>query len=353
MSDLRRDDITLTTSRDEASDLRTATNSVPSTNGELRTSTTDHACGKAIIVGEHAAVYGVRAIAMPLRNMRLTISVTPHPQRQRDDGAPIIELSIGGRALPENISAVVMDAMRLLGVSPCSVSLNGMSGLVIGGGLGSSAALCVAILRALGKSAGIAPSPAQLATWANELEKRFHGQPSGLDSAVVAYEEVIAFVKGQTPTPIKVASLNQKNGDRPWPFVLIDSGERASTKDMIERAKPFFTGVHAERRLQEFATVADVVERGLTTGALGLVGEGMNAAADLLRQAQVSTPRLEELMQFATAHGAVGAKPTGAGGGGCVLALFPVDITTDAMRKIKSELRESFPAQCQLYEVYL
>ncbi|MCX6130086.1 MAG: hypothetical protein NTX25_13605, partial [Proteobacteria bacterium] len=193
------------------------------------------ACGKAIIVGEHAVVYGTHAVALPLKSLRLQLSISPVTRIEK----PQIQLSLAGHEASSRVISVVSDAMELLGATPFSLNGRSQNSLPIGAGLGSSATLCVAVLRALTASLGYELPPAQLALYANELEKRFHGTPSGLDAAVVAYEACILFCKGKSIRPLQRDALATAKS---WEFVLIDSQVRASTLTMIRLAEPFFKG---------------------------------------------------------------------------------------------------------------
>jgi mevalonate kinase len=273
------------------------------------------ACGKTIIVGEHAVVYGAKAVAMPLINLAMGVSLTPLPTRN----TPVFKAMIGGRNVSDHVMGVIEDAFRVLKIQPFSLELEGSSTILVGAGLGSSASLCVVVLKAIAASVGRTLQPYELAKYGNELEKRFHGNPSGLDTAVVAYEEVVSFIKGETPVPIKV---NQPTDKAKWWFAIIDSCTRSSTISMIKVAEPWFKNGNIDEKIQKFNAASEFVIKGLAEGDAGLVKLGMATSGELLKQAGVVNQQLQDLIDGASQAGCLAAKTTGAGGGGCVLALL-------------------------------
>lgn len=287
------------------------------------------ACGKAIIVGEHAVVYGSRAVAMPLETMHLHFALSPQPTFEGK--AVQIQLKLAAHDLSPRIQGVVLDAMQLLGIPPFSLQGRSSSSLPIGAGLGSSATLCVAVLKALAASSGITLSKAQLARFANELEKRFHGNPSGLDTAVVAYEQCVLFKRGQAIQEIEVQAPQRGR----WEFALIDSHVRASTLAMIRIAEPFFKGASGERHLASFDQLSCNVSEALTKGDTVAVGTAMNNCDELLVAAGVVPDALQEMISFSRSLGVLGAKTTGAGGGGMILALLDPERAQEQFLELK------------------
>jgi mevalonate kinase len=292
------------------------------------------ACGKTIIVGEHAVVYGAKAVAMPLTNLAMGVSLTPLPTRQN----PIFKAMIGGRNVSDHVMGVIEDAFRVLRIQPFSLELEGSSTILVGAGLGSSASLCVVVLKAIAASVGRTLAPYELAKYGNELEKRFHGNPSGLDTAVVAYEEVVSFIKGETPVPIKVSN---PVGNPKWWFAIIDSCTRSSTISMIKVAEPWFKDGDLGAKIQAFNNASEQVIKGLAEGDANLVKLGMLASGELLKQAGVVSQQLQELIDGALNAGCLAAKTTGAGGGGCVLALLDPARPQEQLQALKNNVGAS------------
>jgi mevalonate kinase len=236
---------------------------------------------------------------------------------------------------------VVSDALNLLNIAPFPLSIVGHTKLPVGAGLGSSAALSVVVLKALASSLQLDLWESDLARFANQLEARFHGTPSGLDTTVVAYERCICFQRteqGIAPADIVVRS----RPGLPWRFALIDSGIRASTLPMIRIAAPYFSGFQAERRIERFDRISGQVQIGLEKGDLSAVADGMNEAARLLKKTGIVTDLLDEIVTKSKKTGVLAAKTTGAGGGGFVLTLL--DPQRDLPEQLKS-LKQMFGEQ--------
>lgn len=280
--------------------------------------------GKAILVGEHAVIYGAKAIAFPVKSVGMHIHLTPLKTSSRGGSEQPIQIkaSLGGRALSDHLKSVILEAFHTLGINPFSLEIEGTSSGLIGAGMGSSATLCVVILRALAASVGRSYTPGEISRYANLLERHFHGNPSGLDTAVVAYESPLSFRIHSAPELIVPAPLAQSE-DHTWPFVLLDSTTRSSTIAMVKGVSPYFLSPHeGERRVQRFDRLATLAQKALLEGDGDGVASLMNEAGILLREAGASSPVLDEIIDLSMGLGCLGAKPTGAGGGGCVLVLL-------------------------------
>jgi mevalonate kinase len=184
-------------------------------------------------------------------------------------------------------------------------------------GLGSSAAMAVAIARAAAAARGGAPAAeAEQAAAVDDAEGVFHGTPSGIDAAAAFGGGVGWFRRGSGWRAIPLAA--------PLPICVGLSG----------RARDTSAQVAAVRRLREHAPVADKVlalfadlaaagERALGAGDVEDLGRLFDVAHGLLCALRVSSPELDAMVHGARAAGALGAKLTGAGGGGAVIALAP------------------------------
>ena len=283
---------------------------------------TAEACGKAIIIGEHAVVYGARAVAMPLLPYRMSVQL----RRCRGDATNIF---IGSRRVSAQVNGVVEDAFKALNIPTFASDIEGKVALPVGAGLGSSATLCVVILRALSAAAELSLSEFELATLANQLEKRFHGKPSGLDTAVVAYEKIIEFKRETRPRIVNTS------GKKPFHFCLIDSGVRSQTINMIKLAAPYFTGKNSSRVIDECDALAQQTSQGLECGDHAAVADAMNQFNLHLQHAGVVSSELADIIAACKSMRALAAKPTGAGGGGTVLALLDSENPHEQMRDLR------------------
>lgn len=181
--------------------------------------------------------------------------------------------------------------------------------------MGSGAAVSTAIVRAVAAWAGLALPPAAVSALAYEVERLHHGTPSGIDNTVIAYAQPVWFVKGQPPQPFAI----------PHPFwlVIASTGIASPTHETVGDVR---RGWQADPALFEglFEQVAGLVNAGraaMLAGDWSSLGARMTANHAILRQMGVSAPILDRLVAAANAAGAYGAKLSGGGRGGNVIAL--------------------------------
>ena len=296
-------------------------------------------CGKAIIVGEHAVIYGASAVAMPISNLRMKITLKPSTKNKSS-------LKFGSNRVSDHVLGIIDDAFHTLNIKPFPCEIEGTSQLLIGSGLGSSAALSIVILKALARFVGKNIEESVLSHFGKTLEGRFHGKSSGLDTCVVAYEKPILFKKDQRPNIIE---LNHPQNISPWRFVLIDSGTRSSTMSMIKLAAPYFLDSKAgDKRLEEFDRLAINSSKALACGHFELLAESMNRASRMLEEAGLVSDLLKSMFDRIANIGLPSAKLTGAGRGGCVLGLLSPSNYEEQLQRLKKTFGEH-----KVYSVYL
>jgi len=156
-----------------------------------------------------------------------------------------------------------------------------------------------------------------------EVERLYHGTPSGIDNTVVATERPVYFVRGQGAEPLAVGA--------PFTLLIADTGVRSSTKVAIERVRRAWERNRA-RFDALFDQVSDIVieaREAITCGNIAALGPLMDENHDLLVEMGVSSPKLDDLVETARFAGALGAKLSGAGRGGCIIVLAEDDLRAE------------------------
>lgn len=277
---------------------------------------------KLILLGEHAVVYGQPALALPLPALRAEARVyaADHPFRIEapalaEGGAPLaIDLAAESED-PGPLAAAAIAALHHAGRNPRTPWLLRLSSRIpVGRGLGSSAAVAVALVRAIGQAAEEDWDAATVATLAFASERKAHGTASGVDNTVIAHEAPIRFARGRA-TPLAIGA--------PFTLLVADSGQPGSTRAMV-------AGVRERREARAavyedwFARIGRLVDEAagaIAEGDLPRLGRLMSSNHLVLQAMRVSTPRLDALVAAARHAGALGAKLSGAGGGGIAIAL--------------------------------
>lgn len=278
---------------------------------------TGKSSGKVILFGEHSVVHGHPALAAGIGLGVDAVATECAPEESRLfvepwslDLAATDEQPLGQAfgALLESYAASGGDSGRGARIK-LDVHLPG------GAGLGCSAAMGVAACEALDGLYGLERSAEERAEAALVWERVFHGNPSGVDNAMSACGGVAIFRRGEPLEHLQIP--------RPLPLVIAHSGESSSTKEvvaMVARQKDR----DPKRVGQAFDAISALVRNArlaLEDGDLKSVGQLMSMNQTLLSGLMLSTERIEALCRAAESASSLGAKLTGAGAGGCVIAL--------------------------------
>ncbi|KCZ73190.1 mevalonate kinase [Candidatus Methanoperedens nitroreducens] len=268
--------------------------------------------GKIYLFGEHAVVYGEPAIAC-------AVELRTHVSAKRSD-AVTISSGLGTTGLDYEIHPYVSSVIEKLGVMEISVDIS--SDLPVGSGLGSSAAVTIATLAAINTELGLGYSHRELARMGHEIEQEVQGAASPTDTFVSTFGGVVEITSRK-----RLDSLD-------CGIVIGNTNRPKKTAVILEEVK---------RRIKDFPDIMDSVIK--TIGSITKRGEIsvlekdyrslgrlMNINHGLLDALGVGTAELSALVYAARNAGAFGAKITGAGGGGCMVAL------TDSPLKVASAI---------------
>lgn len=276
---------------------------------------------KLILCGEHAVVYARPAIAVPLHDLRAVATLSPTPV---GSGVRISAPDLGAdwtlHDEPDHpLSQVIRVALTEFALPDLDATITLQSAIPIASGMGSGASIGTALVRVVAAVAGATPSAAEVAALVYASEQGFHGTPSGIDNTVVAYEQAISFQRRAQDAPLITALPIAQ----PLVVVVGDTGVRSPTRLPVGMVRAAWQAAPA-RYDALFDAVAHEVARAqaaLATGDLRALGAALDANHALLEQIGVSSPELECLVTAARAAGALGAKLSGGGWGGVMLAL--------------------------------
>ncbi|MCU0677079.1 MAG: mevalonate kinase [Myxococcota bacterium] len=292
--------------------------------------------GKVILLGEHGVVYGHPALAAGLGvGVHATARVS-----ESDDDVIVARpwgvtarvgsdepLALGLQAILEGMPSGVAGSAGSAAEGRPRVHVEVDVELPGGAGLGCSAAIGVAVTGALDALFAIERTAEERGDYSLRWERVFHGNPSGVDNAMAAVGGVALFRRGQPLQSVRVK--------KPLPLVIAHSGESSSTKEivaMVARQRDEET----QRVDEAFGAIAALVndaKLAVEAGDLKGLGQLLDLNQMLLAGLMLSTEKIEELCRVAREEGALGAKLTGAGAGGCMIALAKDEADAERLRE--------------------
>lgn len=275
--------------------------------------------GKVILIGEHAVVYGQPAIAVPVTEVQAQACVEPGSTGQGVIvAAPDLARRIVVRQAPDDepLARIVRLTLETIGCEQePDLTVTVTSTVPIARGMGSGAAVSTAIVRALARYYSYWVPSRDISELVYQTEMIHHGTPSGIDNTVIAFEKPIYFVKNVGWEVFWVSE--------PFLLIVADTGVESSTREVVgdlgqrceaepARYHPLFDRV---------GQIALAARSAIEQGQIKAVGQLLDENHTLLQKMGVSCPELDRLVVAAREGGALGAKLSGAGWGGNMIAL--------------------------------
>jgi mevalonate kinase len=310
--------------------------------------TRGRAPGKVILFGEHAVVYGRPAIAVPFTQVQAIAELEAWPEGDPGEiriEAPDIGFSglLGDTPDEHPLGLILRLGLRELGADlhePLRLRIS--STIPVASGLGSGAAVSVAVLRALSEHFRRPLPPRRLSALAFEVEKIHHGTPSGIDNTVIAFQSPVYFSRDK---PMKVLRIG-----KPFHLLVADSGMPSPTAEAVGLVRREWSARRSrfEALFDEVSQIVEAGRKAIETGMPDALGPLMDRNQSALDAMGVVTPAMRGMLSAAVAAGAMGAKISGAGLGGTMIALIRPEkadavaqglVAAGAQRVILTEVR--------------
>lgn len=266
---------------------------------------------KIILIGEHAVVYGYPAISLPLLEVEVTCKVVPaeSPWRLYEE---------------DTLSMAVYASLEYLDITEACIRCEIDSAIPEKRGMGSSAAISIAAIRAVFDYYGADLPHDVLEILVNRAEMIAHMNPSGLDAKTCLSDQPIRFIKNVGFTELEM--------DLSAYLVIADTGVYGHTREAIQVVQS--KGKDALPFLHSLGELTQQAEDAIRQKDAEELGQILSQAHFHLKEIGVSSPEADSLVETALSHGALGAKMSGGGLGGCIIAL--ADNLTHAQELVES-----------------
>lgn len=300
-------------------------------------SITTSAPAKIILFGEHAVVYGQPALAVPVSSLRVRVTVESSDQIvfATGDWTQKFPVEVLTSKLTDPLLKMAQATAEHLKIPLPNARYTISSDIPVASGLGSGAAVSAAIGRAIAAVGGKSISDAELNDLVYDIETIHHGTPSGVDNTVIVFERPVYFVRGQSPQTLEVGC--------PVNLLIADTGRSALTKESVGDVRKLVDTrpEFAVPRLAQIGKIVHEARKALSSGTIERLGELMGENHLLLAELTVSSPELDTLVQAALKAGAIGAKLSGGGRGGNMIAI----VTPETESRVRSALTSSGAAR--------
>jgi len=273
--------------------------------------------GKVILFGEHAVVYGRPAIAVPVAQVQATATVAAASAAGLEIRAIDLKRTFPLDQAPANdplAAAIRVTLEHWQSPAPPAV-LTISSTIPVASGMGSGTAVSIAIIRALSSYLGAVPDDELVSNLAYEVERLYHGTPSGIDNTVVTWNRPVYFSRDRSVQTLQIKT--------PFDLLIADTGVPSPTKMTVAEVRARWQNQpsHYEELFERIGQVTKAARVAIESGRVDELGPLMTRNQLLLEQLGVSSPELESLAQAGLAAGADGAKLSGGGRGGNLIVL--------------------------------
>ena len=293
------------------------------------------AISKVILSGEHAVVYGYPGVALPIFSCQAKVKVSQASEK----GIQIIAPQISKKFLIENyktdcnpLELTVLNFLRKYDLALPNVLIEISSEIPIASGMGSGASISTAIIKALNLYFKTNISRDEIYKQVFEIEKIYHGNPSGIDPKVIVYESPFYFIKN-----VRMEKINIKSQ---FEIVIVDSQMRSTTKEVVEWVADQ-NKLYPDKYKKIFEKIADIsnnLKNELeNTNSLNSIGKLLNDNHRLLQEMGVSNHTLDQIVNTCLKCGALGAKMSGGGKGGIVIALINSQNKNKFIQSLKND----------------
>jgi hydroxymethylglutaryl-CoA reductase len=290
-------------------------------------------CGKVILLGEHSVVYGSHAIAAPIYlAMEAKVWDSNNGTHLLIPRWGVEEKIQNGADHKYSVYKSLDMIIEQLDLQDRNMKIEVIPHVPRAMGLGGSAALAVAIIRALDKHFKLNLSDEDVNRFSYESEMLAHGNASGIDNTLATYGKSMLFKRGQPP------EMKELKIKKPIPIVIGLSGVESLTAKMVSIVREAWENNKSiySRIFEEIDGLVIQAIKAIENHDLAQLGELMNINQGLLNALQVSSRELEELIEISRRNGALGAKLTGSGGGGAMVAICP-----EKAEKVASAIRKA------------